>query len=150
MSAPIGSLYNAGGDLRLTIAQSSACVANPATWPLLTPIWNPDVCPSRGERWELRGNELGCRVSTTTFLSVVVSVFSTLGLLLLGWLITVAWVWSSRRWKSWYTWWRDLPAKARAGLRDWWQMSWKGKFSWTKTRSKGHSELANEDTRLLD
>ena len=81
--------------------QSSTCVPNPATWPLLTPIYNPDVCSLNDERWELRGNELGCKVSTRTFLSVVVAVLGTVFLICAGWGVARVWGWSSIRWRGW-------------------------------------------------
>lgn len=74
---------------------------NPATWPLLTPIYNPDICSLNDERWELRGNELGCKVSTRTFLSVVVAVLGTVFLICAGWGVARFWVWSSTRWRGW-------------------------------------------------
>lgn len=81
--------------------QSSTCVPNPATWPLLTPIYNPDICSLNDERWELRGNELGCKVSTRTFLSVVVAVLGTVFLICAGWGFARLWGWSSLRWRGW-------------------------------------------------
>lgn len=82
-------------------AISSTCVPNPATWPLLTPIYNPDICSLNDERWELRGNELGCKVSTRTFLSVVVAVLGTVFLICAGWGFVRLWEWSSTRWRGW-------------------------------------------------
>lgn len=81
--------------------QSSTCVPNPATWPLLTPIYNPNICSLNDERWELRGNELGCKVSTRTFLSVVVAVLGTVFLICAGWGLARFWGWSSLRWRGW-------------------------------------------------
>ena len=97
----------------------------------------------------MRGNELGCSVSTTTFLSVVVTVFSTLAVLLLGWLASVAWAWSSKRWKGWYTWWRDVLGRGRAKFWGWWQIPWRRKITWSKARLKMTDGSVNEDTRLF-
>ena len=132
-------------------ATSSVCVPNPVTWPILAPIWNPNVCPTRDERWELRGNELGCKVSTTTFLSVVVAVFATLGLLLLGWLLKLAWAWGRTRSKGWYNWWNKTSYNARASLKKWWAKPWREKvLVWQRSRSKHQDDRsADEASRLL-
>jgi len=53
---------------------SSACI--PAS-SLLEPI-SRNVCPYRGERYELRTKTLGCNCSTTTFLSVFATVWITI------------------------------------------------------------------------
>ena len=74
---------------------------NPATWPILTPIYNPDICSLNDERWELRGNELGCKVSTRTFLSVVVAVLGTVFLICAGLGVAKLWRFSSTRWSGW-------------------------------------------------
>ena len=74
---------------------------NPATWPILAPIYNPNICSLNDERWELRGNELGCKVSTRTFLSVVVAVLGTVFLICAGWAVARFWMFSSTRWRGW-------------------------------------------------
>ncbi|RPA81144.1 hypothetical protein BJ508DRAFT_414988 [Ascobolus immersus RN42] len=75
---------------------SNACVAAPRNAlfgsPLLSPISNPLVCPERSERWEVRSRGLGCNVSTRTFLSTSIGVFSTLFLVAM----TMAIVWTMR------------------------------------------------------
>ena len=48
---------------------------------LLEPIVNNNICPYSEERFELRTKALGCNCSTTTFLSVVVTVFVTIATL---------------------------------------------------------------------
>ena len=53
------------------------------------------------ERWELRGNELGCKVSTRNFLSVVVAVLGTVFLICAGWGVARLWKFSGTRWKGW-------------------------------------------------
>ncbi|KAH8150125.1 uncharacterized protein LAJ45_05811 [Morchella importuna] len=55
---------------------SQACV--PVFSGLFTPLGDPKVCPMSSERFELRTKPLGCNVSTVTALTAVVSVFSTL------------------------------------------------------------------------
>ena len=59
---------------------SSTCVPVSS---LLQPMSDAKTCPSRGERFELRTKALGCGCSTTTFLSIVVTVFATIAALLL-------------------------------------------------------------------
>ncbi|KAK0509745.1 hypothetical protein JMJ35_008139 [Cladonia borealis] len=102
---------------------SSICVPNPATWPLLTPISNPDICPLHAERWELRGNEFGCAVSTVTFLSVIVSIASTFALIALVWALGRAWTWSRMRWRGWIA-----IAKKQIKEAGRWVVAWK---SWS-------------------
>ncbi|KAI5200262.1 hypothetical protein E4T39_05793 [Aureobasidium subglaciale] len=41
------------------------------------------LCPLASERYELRTRTLGCNCSTTTFLSVIVTIFCTIAVLLL-------------------------------------------------------------------
>ena len=96
--------------------QSSTCVPNPATWPLLTPIYNPDICSLDDERWELRGNELGCKVSTRTFLSVVIAVLGTVFLISAGWGLIRFWEWSSIRWRGWLKIGRARAAKTKVWM----------------------------------
>ena len=67
---------------------SSTCVPASA---LTDPVSNKNICPMVSERWELRTKALGCGCSTTTLLSVIVTVFATIGALIvliaLGWLL---------------------------------------------------------------
>ena len=101
-------------------SQSSTCVPNPATWPLLTPIYEPKICPLRSERWELRGNELGCDVSTITFLSVLVAVLSTVALTGFGWVVV-------SKWRVWLRASKGQAKRARdwvRGFRSWSVMGW--------------------------
>ena len=130
---------------------SSACVPNPVTWPLLAPIWKLDICPSRDERWELRGNELGCKVSTTTFLSVVVAVFSTVTLLILGWLLTLGWAWSRKRWNRWYMWWKEVITKLIGTFKGWSLKPLRKMvpFPWSRSRVNDRDGSISETTRLL-
>ncbi|KAM0799800.1 hypothetical protein BDR22DRAFT_281069 [Usnea florida] len=102
-------------------AISSTCVPNPATWPLLTPIYNPDICSLNDERWELRGNELGCKVSTRTFLSVVVAVLGTVFLIGAGWGLVRYWTWSSIRLRGWV---RGGMVKLKRATK--WAAGWRG------------------------
>ncbi len=124
-------------------ATSSVCVPNPVTWPVLAPIWNRDVCPTRDERWEMRGNELGCSVSTTTVLSVVVTVFATLGVLVLGWAVRLAWAWGMRKRKAWMVWWKDLTGVTRVWFKNWWARL--GRL-WRRQKDSGS---VDESSRLL-
>lgn len=48
---------------------------------LLEPVVDNNICPYPEERFELRTRALGCKCSTTTFISVVVSVFVTIATL---------------------------------------------------------------------
>lgn len=66
---------------------SQTCIPNPYSPPLFAPFHNPDICPLWYERWELRTKPLGCYVSTITFLSVIVTVISTL--LIVGILVAI-------------------------------------------------------------
>lgn len=106
-------------------AISSTCVPNPATWPLLTPIYNPDICSLNDERWELRGNELGCKVSTRTFLSVVVAVLGTVFLICAGWELARFWRWSSTRWRGWLKSGRAGALRTKAWMNELRQLSLK-------------------------
>lgn len=45
---------------------------------MLAPFYNENICPSSEERYELRTQPLGCKVSTYTSVAVVVSVASVL------------------------------------------------------------------------
>lgn len=54
---------------------SGSCI--PAS-SLLEPVSNAKVCPTKHERFELRTRALGCGCSTTTFLSIIVTVFATI------------------------------------------------------------------------
>ncbi|KAF8866614.1 hypothetical protein BDZ45DRAFT_278036 [Acephala macrosclerotiorum] len=67
--------------------KSQTCIPNPYSPPLFAPFHNPDICPLWYERWELRTKPLGCYVSTITFLSVIVTVISTL--LIVGILVAI-------------------------------------------------------------
>lgn len=63
--------------------QSSTCLPLPTdslskAFPLLTPIRYDSICALRSERFELRTSGLGCQVSTITFLTSIVTIFSTL------------------------------------------------------------------------
>ncbi|KAI4745832.1 hypothetical protein E4T50_03804 [Aureobasidium sp. EXF-12298] len=59
---------------------SSTCI--PTSGNLLSPI-NKAICPLASERYELRTATLGCNCSTYTLLSIIITVFSTIGALIL-------------------------------------------------------------------
>ncbi|OAL04415.1 hypothetical protein IQ06DRAFT_214215 [Phaeosphaeriaceae sp. SRC1lsM3a] len=63
-------------------------------FPLLSPIRHDSICALGSERFELRTAGLGCQVSTITFLTSIVTIFSTLfGILVLWSLLDCAkWV----------------------------------------------------------
>lgn len=63
--------------------QSSTCIPNPSNIHILAPIFRPNVCPLGSERWELRARSLGCHISTITFLTCIISIFSTLAVICL-------------------------------------------------------------------
>lgn len=108
---------------------------NPATWPLLTPIYNPDICSLNDERWELRGNELGCKVSTRTFLSVVVAVLGTIFLICAGWGLARFGQWSSTRWKGWLKSGRARALRTKAWMNEMRRLSPKELFgSWGRKK----------------
>lgn len=92
---------------RQLTAQTSSCVPNPSKIHILAPVFNPGICPSRSERWELRTRGLGCQVSTITFFTCIISVCSTLvfiGLVAIG-------IIGIRRFKRW-----------RSQNSDWWEV----------------------------
>jgi hypothetical protein len=60
--------------------QSSTCV--PVSGTLLSPL-SHQICPLASERYELRTATLGCNCSTYTLLSIIITVFSTIGALVL-------------------------------------------------------------------
>lgn len=55
-----------------------SCVPNDHTIPLLAPAYEKDVCPYSDERWEIRTQPFGCRVSSTTSITAIVSAFTVL------------------------------------------------------------------------
>ncbi|KAH8731999.1 hypothetical protein GQ44DRAFT_698332 [Phaeosphaeriaceae sp. PMI808] len=62
---------------------SSTCLPLPTdplsrAFPLLSPIRYKNICALGSERFELRTSGLGCQVSTITFLTSIVTIFSTL------------------------------------------------------------------------
>ncbi|OAA79594.1 hypothetical protein LEL_03080 [Akanthomyces lecanii RCEF 1005] len=67
-----------------------ACVPNKQHPAFLAPIYNEDVCPARAERWELRSQPFGCRVSTYTVFSTAITINVTLLLMLVLWLFGLA------------------------------------------------------------
>jgi hypothetical protein len=63
--------------------QSSTCLPLPTdplsrAFPLLAPLRYKFICAEGPERFELRTSGLGCQVSTITFLTSIVTIFSTL------------------------------------------------------------------------
>ncbi|OAR02420.1 hypothetical protein LLEC1_06180 [Akanthomyces lecanii] len=67
-----------------------ACVPNKQQPAFLAPIYNEDVCPARDERWELRSQPFGCRVSTSTVFSTAIAINVTLLVVLVLWLFGLA------------------------------------------------------------
>lgn len=128
---------------------SSACIPNPATFPLLSPLTNPLICPDTHghERWELRAKGLGCNVSTRNFLSVVVTVVGTLAVVGLVWVSRVVWrairrrykrkTWSSKRWngKRW---------------KDHWATGWAGLIQERRLKREGEGRGGEEQPLLSD
>jgi hypothetical protein len=84
----------ARGSLGPDYKQSSTCLPLPTdplsrAFPLLSPIRYKSICALGSERFELRTLGLGCQVSTITFLTSVITIFSTLvGVLVLWSLFT--------------------------------------------------------------
>ncbi|KAF2203793.1 hypothetical protein GQ43DRAFT_239674 [Delitschia confertaspora ATCC 74209] len=72
---------------------SSTCLPLPthpqisAHFPLLSPLFDSQICALSTERFELRTAGLGCQVSTITFLTSVVTVFCTVFGLAVLWLL---------------------------------------------------------------
>lgn len=125
-------------------AVSSTCIPNETPVGILGPIWNPAVCPISDERWELRAKGLGCKVSTLTFLSVLVTILATITLACWIWAAVSIWAWSRRRWR-----------KDRLGFQTVWEVvAQRLKRQWTghrhgKTGDEANNEAQGEQTRLL-
>lgn len=126
---------------------SGTCVPNHARIPLLAPISREDICPlAWRERLELRSKPFGCRVSTFTFLTGLISVVSTLVGVFLIWMLLMLGRWGRRRWVSREEgWWKIWKVRPR----------WLGRIRWT-TRAKGNkvhraraSESEGAETRPL-
>ncbi|EFW23142.1 conserved hypothetical protein [Coccidioides posadasii str. Silveira] len=67
---------------------SSACVPNPSTIPIFSPVLNNSICPlGPKEQWELRSRPLGCAVSTITVLTAITSILGTSIVGLLVWTV---------------------------------------------------------------
>lgn len=62
--------------------QTSSCVPNSHTIPMLAPAYDENICPHWAERWEIRTRPFGCQVSTITSLTSLVSIASTVVLVL--------------------------------------------------------------------
>lgn len=74
---------------------------NPARLPILTPIGSANICPlSSKERWELRALPFGCKASTLTVLSVIVSILGTLAAIVMGFGMVYLARSVRRRWKE--------------------------------------------------
>ncbi|KAJ6788427.1 hypothetical protein PWT90_07351 [Aphanocladium album] len=67
-----------------------ACVPNKQQPAFLAPLYQEDICPARGERWELRSQPFGCRVSSYTVFSTAIAVNATLLTVLVLWLFAIA------------------------------------------------------------
>lgn len=113
---------------------SGTCVPNYAQVPLLAPIFREDICPlAWRERLELRTRPFGCRVSTFTFLTGLISIVATLAGVLLLWLSVRLAKWGRRRWAKreegwWKVWkWRRRPR-------------WLAKLRWASRHQKGGAE----------
>ncbi|CAD0100002.1 unnamed protein product, partial [Aureobasidium mustum] len=78
-------------------ARVSTCV--PTTGNLLSPINHP-ICPLASERYELRTAALGCKCSTYTLLSIIITVFCTIGVLVLVSLVLWLLKWWGRTMRS--------------------------------------------------
>ncbi|KEQ59100.1 uncharacterized protein M437DRAFT_57886 [Aureobasidium melanogenum CBS 110374] len=76
---------------------SSTCVPSPKN--LLSPLNHP-VCPLASERYELRTAALGCKCSTYTLLSIIITVFCTLGAVLFVSLVLWLLKWWGRTMRS--------------------------------------------------
>jgi hypothetical protein len=76
-------------------------VPNSARVPILSPIGSAKICPlGSEERWELRARPFGCRASSLTVLSVVVSVLVTLAVIGAGYGLLYLARSVRRRWKE--------------------------------------------------
>ncbi len=106
---------------QLTPYQSGTCVPNTAKFPLLAPIFNPDVCSWWSERWEVRTTPLGCHVSTITLLTCIISVLSTFVVIGLAAVVIKASGWFVPRWKARPSGWWKLWKYYHPG---WWR-GWK-------------------------
>ncbi|KAF2650493.1 hypothetical protein K491DRAFT_608700 [Lophiostoma macrostomum CBS 122681] len=119
---------------------SSTCLPLPRdplsrAFPLLSPIRYRFICALGPERFELRTSGLGCQVSTITFLTSIVTIFCTIGGLIVlygliklvqgiafaararkgGWVVNGdgsedVWI---RRGESWGKWWRRVRGRER-------------------------------------
>ncbi|KAL7942239.1 hypothetical protein V8C42DRAFT_162248 [Trichoderma barbatum] len=89
-----------------------SCVPNEYTIPMLAPALGGNICPHPDERWEIRTRPLGCGVSSSMTLAVVVTILATLAAVLVVaaavitvWRIrksgqkVISWAWVSR-WKQ--------------------------------------------------
>ena len=125
-------------------AVSSTCIPNEAPIALLAPIWNPNVCPIGDERWELRAKGFGCKVSTITFLSVLVAILGAMAVALWIWAVVEIWAWCRKRWR-----------KDRLGVGSPMAAArriWKRDRKWGKSRKEADDmdiQDENEHTRLL-
>ena len=126
---------------------SGVCIPDLHTPQLLSPIWHKDICPSHGERFELRSHGMGCGVSTATFLSVLISILGTLATLLLCWALVIAFRLLRRWWKrqSQIVWWRRLRFRSAKG--GWW--SNRLPIMFRRTNSTQAHEPASERAPLL-
>lgn len=103
---------------------SSTCVPVSS---LLQPLSDAQTCPLRSERFELRTRALGCGCSTTTFLTVVVTVFATITALLLIYGISIV----ARRLDrtfisgSWHGWQLQIDDDGLRSGRQWKRRTWK-------------------------
>lgn len=112
---------------------SNTCLPLPLTpfaraIPLLSPIAHPNICAFSSERFELRTSGLGCGVSTITFLTCIVTIFSTILAIILGWLSVKLGIWMKAAWKTRRGGWvvygdgsGEVWVRRREGWREWWR-----------------------------
>ena len=134
-------------------AVSSTCI--PAS-SLLESISNPNVCPMRDERFELRTKAFGCGCSTTTLLSIIVTTFATILALMLLYGVGLA-IWRINSTFGSGTW-RGLEVEVKDDgsrvQRQWRRNTWIQTItSWYEHRgphpNKSEQEQITERSRLL-
>ena len=125
-------------------AVSSTCISNEAPIGLLAPISKSNVCPISDERWELRAKGLGCKVSTLTFLSVMISVVTTVAVALWIWAIVTILARARWRWRKDRLGFQSITTAAKR--------TWKRVANWRKNeklKNASNSQDERERTRLL-
>lgn len=131
--------YNDCGDCHRSVgfcgwcAISSTCLPLPKdplsrAFPLLAPIRYKSICAMGVERFELRTGGLGCQVSTITFLTSVVTIFCTIGglVLLYGIVKLFQWLGLALRaknggWVAYADGTGEIWVRKREGFGRWWR-----------------------------